>query len=44
MGEEKIKIEVGDFKYECRGELEKIVDAGIEALKNYKKVADVASY
>ena len=45
MGDtEKIKIEIGDFKFECRGELEKIIDAGIEVLKQHKKVADITSY
>ncbi|MFZ7137886.1 MAG: hypothetical protein ACOWW1_05660 [archaeon] len=39
---EKIKIECGKFKFECEGEVGKIMDAGIEALKQHKKVIELA--
>lgn len=41
-GNQKIKVELGKFKFECEGKTEKVIDAAIEALKNHKKVIDLA--
>ena len=34
--EVKLKIEIGDYKFECRGEEGTLVDLAIKQLQNYK--------
>lgn len=38
--EVKLKLEVGDYKFECRGNEEKMVDLAITHLNSYKKSMD----
>ena len=39
--EVKLKIEVGDYKFECKGVLDAMVDLAIQNLQNYKKTCNV---
>jgi len=41
MGKEvKIKIKIGDYKNECRGEVNAMIDLAINNLNNYKKAVN----
>jgi hypothetical protein len=35
--EVKLKLEVGDYKFECRGSVDKMVELAIQHLNSYKK-------
>ena len=38
--EVKLKLEVGDYKFECRGSVDKMVELAIQHLNSYKKTVN----
>ena len=42
--EVKLKIELGDYKFECRGAEDKMITLAISNLNNYTKAVNSSSY
>jgi len=42
--ETKLKLEIGDYKFECRGEEKAMIELAVQNLQNYKKAIDKSSY
>ena len=38
--EVKYKLEIGDYKNECKGPVDSMIDLAIDNLRNYKKVVN----